>query len=60
MFSFDDAVFSLQYPALYLYEDTIYICGTHGTMGGGNDQRDSIYFGQLCTLQEMETVAHLQ
>ena len=57
MFSFDNAEFSLQYPSLYLYEDMVYICGTHGTMGGGNDQRDSIYFGRLCSLHEMEAVA---
>ena len=53
-FSFDDEEFSLQYPDLYLWEGTVYICGTHGRVGGGPDGRDSIWFGPLAAVEEAQ------
>ncbi len=60
MFSFDSMDFSLQYPSLSVWNDTVYICATHCFPGSTGDRRDSIYFGPLCTLQEMREIAGLE
>ena len=52
--SFDDADFSLQYPSLCVWENDVYICCTHGVKG---TPKESIYFGRLCSLKEMEVEA---
>lgn len=54
MFSINNMDFSLQYPSLYLWQDQIYVCATHCSPSEADDRRDSIYFGRLCSLTEME------
>ena len=56
-FAFNDLDFSLQYPSLYEWAGMLYICGTHGRLGGGYDLRDSIYFGQLCSVEDLHHIA---